>query len=266
MEFGLQQRPGLDERTPLTKARGGKIYPEPLSLEWRIFHNINYLIGGITFAIGSYQYFPGVSDFVLGGWLFTIGSAGFMIADGLEWWKNNRVGCFHYEEFEESYEAQVGPYVEPKSTFAGWYQRAEVGLNFFTSFCGSTLYLIGSILYIPALDTIVLGDKVFIVGSCVIFFAQAWKLYRAGTINEHNPSDRSFQISNYYNDLWAFLVDLTAGLGGAAYFIGSIYFLPAYDVSEDITYLAAWWFQVGGVLFFLSGFFMFFRYFIFGRF
>lgn len=255
------------ESTPLTKKSvENKNYPEKLTLSWRIFHNINYLIGGITFAIGSYQYFPGVADYVLGGWLFTIGSAGFMIADALEWWMNNRVGCFHYENYEESYESQIPSYFEPKDTSKGKWQRAENGINFFLSFSGSTLYLIGSVMFITSLDAIVGGTEVFILGSCVIFIAQGWKLYRAGCNNETDPTNRQFQLSNYAHDKSAFSVDITAGLGGIAYFVGSIYFLPQYNTSDHMAYIAAWWFQVGGVFFFASGIFMFFRYFFFGMF
>jgi hypothetical protein len=265
----------MSERTPFNPQNPNhessshllsKDYPEPLSLQWRLIHNFNYLVGGITFAIGSYQYFPWVANYVAGGWLFTVGSLGFAIADALEWWKNNRVGCFAYSDYEDSYERSVSHMYEPKSTFAGQYQRAENGLNFFLSLTGSTLYLIGSILFIPDLDSIVMGTWVFIYGSAVIFLAQSWKLWRAGCNNEHNHVDKSFHFSNYSGDVLAALVDLTAGLGGFAYLIGSIFFLPEYDVSDHITYIAACWFQLGGISYFLSGFFMFLRYFVFEKF
>lgn len=51
-------------------------YPQPLTLIWRINHTIAYLLGGITFLLGSIQYLPSYSNYVLGGWLFTIGSTG----------------------------------------------------------------------------------------------------------------------------------------------------------------------------------------------
>ena len=51
-------------------------YPQPLSLIWRINHTIPYLIGGTTFLYGSIQYLPEISNYDLGGWLFTIGSTG----------------------------------------------------------------------------------------------------------------------------------------------------------------------------------------------
>lgn len=57
----------------------GRTYPEPLSLIWRINHTIAYLIGGITFFFGSIQYLPWINNYVLGGWLFTIGSTGIVI-------------------------------------------------------------------------------------------------------------------------------------------------------------------------------------------
>lgn len=236
-------------------------FPSPLSFSWRVTHWIGYIIGGTTFAIGSAMYFPTVNDYVSGGWLFTIGSAGFAFADLYEWWMNNRVGCFKYEPYRLNYEKEVGAYFEHPNTYLGRYQRAENGINFFFSFTGSTLYLIGSILFIPATDSIVLGTYVFIIGSLVIFLSQTWKVYRAGCMNVSTPSNKAFLIENLSHDIPAFLVDSTAGLGGLGYFIGSILFLPQYDINDDVTWAAAFWFEVGGVLFFLSGACMFYRYF-----
>ncbi len=55
------------------------------SLIWRLWHGTNYLLGGIFFIIGSIVYFPGISDainvYVVAGWLFTVGSGNFLIAD-----------------------------------------------------------------------------------------------------------------------------------------------------------------------------------------
>jgi len=236
-------------------------YPTPLSLNWRIAHWIGYIIGGSTFAIGSAMYFPAIADYVSGGWLFTIGSAGFAFADLYEWWMNNRVGCFNYERYNVHYEKAVRPYFDSPDTVKGQYQRAENGMNFFFSFIGSTLYLIGSILFIPATNSIVMGTYVFIFGSLVIFLSQSWKVYRAGCFNEDTPSNRNFQLTNLSHDVPAFLVDSTAGLGGLAYCVGSILFLPQYDVNDTVTWAAALWFELGGILFFLSGVAMFYRYF-----
>jgi hypothetical protein len=243
------------ENTPLIRSSNKK-YPASLSLTWRLSHWVNYIIGGVTFAYGSYQYFPGVSNYELGGWLFTIGSTGFAIADSLEWWTNNRVGCFHYEIFEESYESIATSNFAPKGTLIGTLQRAENGVNFFFSLFGSTLYLIGSIMFIPELDEIVSGTIVFIVGSLFIFFSQSWKLWRVIRVE-----GLSFNLSNLLEDLPGTFVDLFAGLGGFAYFVGSVIFLPQYDTSDSETYIAALWFQLGGLLFLLSGIALAVRYF-----
>jgi len=232
-------------------------YLEPLSLQWRINHSLTYLIGGFTFVAGSCCYLPGMQNYVYGAWLFTIGSAAFFYADINEWWKNNRVGCLFDDEYRSMFESQVGCYMAPQESILGIFQRAENGLNFAFSAFGSFLYLIGSILFIPSLQSVVLGTEVFIVGSIIIFLSQTWKLYRAGCTDEMNINNKVFICENLMNDTPALGVDLNAGLGGFAYFIGSILFLPSIGESEQ----AAHWFVFGGLLFALSGIFLVFRYF-----
>jgi hypothetical protein len=238
-------------------------YPEPLTFDWRLKHSIAYCIGGFTFAVGSAQYFPSISNFVLGGWLFTIGSAAFLFADIFEWWKNNRVGCFMYDEYEYDFEQQNGYRFESKNTFQGKLQRAVNGLNFFYSAIGSFLYLVGSILFIPSLNSIPQGTEVFIYGSFIIFTSQSWKIYRAGCNHEGMPLHNEFSLYNaIFADFPAFGVDFGAGAGGLCYFIGSIYFLPQYDLTDADTTRAAIWFQCGGIFFAMSGLFMLYRYFV----
>lgn len=236
-----------------------EIYPKPLSLLWRICHSFAYMVGGSTFLLGSLQYFPIINNLVFGGWLFTIGSTGFLIADALEWWTNNRVGCFAYDTYEESFEEVMEERFDDKRTWAGKYQRVENGLNFFASMIGSLLYLIGSIMFIPALNEIVLGSWIFIWGSSFIFLSQAWKVYRAACFNKE-PKDKTFRVANWKHDLPGFFVDLFAGLGGGAYFVGSFTFLPQYDLNDHDTNVAASWFTAGGTCFFLSAVNMWYRY------
>lgn len=156
--------------------------------------------------------------------LFTIGSVGFLYADLNEWWKNNRVGCAFDSEFRDDYESQLGHYFDPPSSFCGQLQRAENGLNFMFSTFGSLLYLIGSIMFIPDFNLMVLGTIIFIPGSAVIFLSQMLKLYRAGCVqpspNHNKFADRSFSFHNLLQDVPGVGVDLAAGLGGFAYMIG----------------------------------------------
>jgi hypothetical protein len=199
-------------------------------------------------VLGSIQYFPAVSNFELGGWLFTIGSAGFLIADLLEWWYF-RVGCMFDSE-----------YFHPNRHIP-FFSRAEVGLNFFFSAIGSALYLIGSIDFIPSFNAIVEGSWIFIFGSSVIFLSQLWKVIRTLKTDPTDVSDLTMKLSNACVDLPAFGVDVFAGLGGLAYCIGSTMFLPHFDTNGAAEYHAAVVFVTGGTFFLLSGIFLAYRYF-----
>jgi hypothetical protein len=188
-----------------------------------------------------------------------------LYADLNEWWKNNRVGCAFDEDCRDDFELHVGRYFDPPSSICGRFQRAENGLNFAFSAFGSLLYLIGSIMFIPSVDAMVMGTIVFIPGSLVIFTSQMWKLYRAGcslpTPTGNKYDERRFELRNLAGDLPGAGVDLTAGLGGLAYCIGSYLFLPSMAVTDEQITRAALWFITGGAMFTLSGMFIVYRYF-----
>ena len=52
---------------------------------WRVWHSSNYLIGGISYFIGSALLFSIFSNSPIAaeisGWIYTIGSLNFLIAD-----------------------------------------------------------------------------------------------------------------------------------------------------------------------------------------
>ncbi len=194
--------------------------------------------------------------------MFTIGSAGFLYADLNEWWMNNRVGCLFDANERADFEVAEGFRFGPAETFTGQLRRAENGLNFAFSAFGSFLYLIGSVLFIPRVNAIVQGTYVFIFGSMVIFLSQAMKVLKQGLRPSHlfYSHGRSFSLRHYAEDLPAVGVDACAGLGGLAYLIGSLYFLPQYDTSDAVTVRAAALFTIGGALFTLSGLFLLYRY------
>ena len=110
---------------------------------------------------------------------------------------NNRVGCILDDEYADDFEDKVGKYYGSKETLWGSYLRKENGCNFAFSAFGSLLYLIGSIMFIPATNLLTLGTIIFIVGSSVIFLSQSWKVYRQGLDIE----TREFMFSNYEADL-----------------------------------------------------------------
>lgn len=208
------------------------------------------------------MYFPSISNYEAGGWLFTIGSLAFAIADLTEWWTNNRVGCFMYEAYEADYENQVGHLFDHPATSSGRQQRAANGLNFFCSLTGSFLYLVGSAMFIPSIGAYVAGGELFVVASIIIVAAQAWKLCRAGhDFTNRTTLARGFQMDNWKHDIPGLLVDACAGIGAFGYIVGSILFFPQYNTDANTGFRAAAWFQFGGTFFALSGVFMFYRYF-----
>jgi hypothetical protein len=215
------------------------------SLGWKLWHSINYMIGGITFFFGSYCYFSYINatysnSFVVGGWLYTIGSLCFLIADLTEW-NHFKFGCFTETE-----------YTGEKSLF-NTLLRAEIGINFFCSAIGSLMYLLGSIFFIPSLDMLPAGECLFIYGSLVIFFSQLWKCLRTCFMG-------GFKLINVTDDFSGLLVDLCAGLGGLCYYFGTVLFKNM--ITEYDQNIASHWFVTGGTFFTLSGLAMQYRYYL----
>jgi hypothetical protein len=225
------------------------------SLGWRIWHGTNYMIGGLTFLLGSIAYFPSIDSAVngdvLGGYLFTIGSFCFLLADITEW-NVYRFGCVGDTNSKAA--AIMSHSLNAK------YRRAEVGLNFFFSVIGSTLYLLGSICFIPATKKLHLGELFFIYGSLIIYLSQTWKCTRS--MFQHDPPMLSlFQriMANLLLDLPGFFVDFFAGLGGLMYMIGTIVFQKI-EKRKELYNISIILFTCGGSFFFLSGVSMKYRY------
>lgn len=198
------------------------------SKTWRVWHGINYQIGGITFLLGSIALLPAlvgkIDGALISAWFYTVGSAAFLLADITEW--------LHYTK----------PFF-PQYT-----------LNFLFSVIGSTFYLVGSICYIPSLDAAKAGALYFIIGSSVIVFAQTWKIIRSLFFND-KPYWR-----NFFDDESGFYVDLYAGLGALMYLVGTVVLNKS---ASDPDYLlpGVLIYCLGGFFFTLSGIYMQKRYF-----
>lgn len=226
-------------------------FPEPISNNWRILHGVLYIFGAILFSVGSFQYFPDESHQTAGAVLFIVGSILFVWGDGMEWWTNNRVGCCLYSSFQYVYEKKLDRrYYLPKNSCIGKYQRAANGLNYFLSVVGALAYLLGSIFFVPMLGTTLEATYLFIVGSAIVCISQIWKIWRLGCCSDENPTNCSFSLFNI--SVSSLLIKASTGVGGLCYLIGSVYFLPNYDVSDNITYIAALWFTVGSAFYVIS--------------
>ncbi|CAF2688071.1 unnamed protein product [Rotaria sp. Silwood2] len=231
-------------------------------LVWRIFHGTHFLLGGLCFIAGSCMYFTTVYEprpgaLVAGGWLFTIGSLFFLLADLQEWshyLKGYWFCCLHRKEYEDS---NAGMFRHSRSSLLGLWERSEVGINVFVSVCGSIFYLIGSIFFIPALsDYLITGDWLFIVGSILIFLSQGWKVYRMSRTNPDDQTDHSFRFVNLSRDIPAFFADAFTGFGGFFYCVGTILFLPRFNGNDSDENRASILFVLGGCSFTIGGFFL----------
>jgi len=253
------------ETLNLVIAPDGNILDRPQTLRWRIFHGTHYMLGGLCFILGSCMYFDQITKdhpmaLHAGGWLFTIGSFFFLLADLQEWWYY-RIGCCFDKQYRDAFEATDGDLFKySRFTMLGRLERAEVGINFFMSACGSALYLAGSILFIPAFEKyVVVGEWLFIIGSAVIYSSQAWKVYRSACTNATDRHDHRFRVANVLNDKPALGVDGFAGIGGVFYFFGTIFFLPRFNVGAFGANRSATLFVFGGTCFTLSGLFLQYR-------
>lgn len=237
-------------------------FPFRQPLCWRLNHAIAFMTGGIAYLFGSYQYFPSINDLSAGAWLFVIGSIALLYADTFDWWMNNRYGCFYtIEKYRDSFEFSMKDRFSDSDTLLGKLQRIERGCNFFMSMIGSFLYLIGSILFIPSLDSLILGTYIFAYASAFIVFSETWKIYRSGCIDHECTKNNSFRLSNLAIDWPGFFVSVFTWLGGFGYFCGSIYYLPRYDLTTEQTIFAATWYTVAGASYVLAACFITFRYF-----
>ena len=164
------------------------------SLRWKLWHSINYLIGGISFFIGSVTIFPHLNRYfpaaIISAWLYTIGSFTFLLADITEW--------LHYVYWNCIYL---------------WYT-----FNFLLSVIGSAFYLVGSACFLPQIKQNDLGIDLFIFGSSFVIVAQTLKLLKGFSSSKQNFRE------TFKEDPSGIFVDFFAGIGGMGYWIGSFFF------------------------------------------
>ncbi|CAF1190603.1 unnamed protein product [Adineta ricciae] len=222
----------------------------PHSIIWRILHGTSFLFGGLLFICGSCMYFTDVianNDRALeaGGWLYTVGSACFLLADIQDWLYYHIGFLFSSSKVNDS---------QSKPMFRNRLRRVAINVNYFTSNVGSALYLVGSVFFLPKFaDSILVGDGLFIAGSAVIYLSEGWKIVRLARTSAENANDTSFRFQNIKTNIQAIFISFFAGLGGFFYFVGTILFLPQYTTTDFGENRAAGLFLCGGIFFTLAG-------------
>lgn len=208
---------------------------DDVSLSFRLSQGVPNLIGGILFFFGSLCYIPRFNWITLGGVLFTIGALGYVWSDFLEWWTNHQASQMRDDSDTLREVAAVEGEVD--TSFKDAFRRSEQDINFFLSLFGSLLYLIGSVLFIHEKQTGLYATLMFIIGSIMIVASQLWKLLRHANYAGYTP------VLN---------IEVTTGLGGLSYLVGSIMFLPSIDTTIAATQRAAVVFVIGGTFFLYS--------------
>eukprot|EP00339_Tiarina_fusa_P014672 CAMPEP_0117005958 /NCGR_PEP_ID=MMETSP0472-20121206/6359_1 /TAXON_ID=693140 ORGANISM="Tiarina fusus, Strain LIS" /NCGR_SAMPLE_ID=MMETSP0472 /ASSEMBLY_ACC=CAM_ASM_000603 /LENGTH=219 /DNA_ID=CAMNT_0004707289 /DNA_START=1527 /DNA_END=2183 /DNA_ORIENTATION=+ len=163
---------------------------------WKMIHAVSFMVGGITFILGTLCLFPEDYNWTLGfqlsASLYVIGSVGFLTVDVLEFFT----------------------FTSPKL----------LRLNISFSATGSFFYVLGSIGFIPKLDVAMsLGVWGFILGSFCIGSSQIWKVIRIS--KESNEPSHSFSVRSLFQDkntFTAMMVEAGAGAGAWCFFVGTI--------------------------------------------
>jgi hypothetical protein len=105
----------------------------------------------------------------------------------------------------------------------------------FLSLSGTFVYFVGCVLFIPDLHHVMTGTWLFIIGS--VFFVLS----------------SSVHIIRGCSTALTYAVESFIGLGAAFYCVGSIQYLPRFDISALAENLSATWFIVGSIFWVLAG-------------
>lgn len=208
--------------------------PIYLTFWWRFVHWFGFFLGGTTFIGGTacYYYPSWSAGGDVAGWLYVLGSCGFLTVDVMEFFT----------------------FVEDR------WLRANIAM----SMIGSAFYVIGSAGFIPAIysETDRIGVLGFILGSAFIGCSQLWKTHRIGS----SGAARRFSIANLFSSTDNFTqcgVEFDAGLGGWFFFIGTLMFNHGpLEGNFYHTILNIW--MAGSVFFTLGSLFLGFRHFVMG--
>lgn len=201
------------------------------------------MIGGTTFIAGTGLLFPICSIplcATLSAVLYTVGSLGFLAVDLLETWAFSNAPCT---------------------------LRLNIGL----SALGSSLYVFGSVCFLPNVIASAPGGETFglagfLAGSAVIALSQLWKVTRvlqgvcSGTaIASNENEDGEVKVSTFADAITSLGVEGSAGLGALLFLLGS-----AFDAANLALAPVLWTWMAGSAAFTSGAVFLFTRHYLLG--
>jgi len=205
--------------------------PGPQQFRWESANALLYLIGGITFIIGSIFFFPQNESWSdVGAWLFVTGSLIYSVVTGHDLLESSRY------------------LLSRKKGVTSWnWLELLAALLYFS---GTILFVVGSFCFLSAVGLIITGAWCFIIGSFLFVIGaciSVMQIIQAGTLI-------TLQLMN--------ATAITFILGSVLFLVASIPYLwqiSDASVREEIFYYAAWEYMVGSFLFFAGGGFNFYR-------
>lgn len=221
--------PHLITHRPRLANPGSSHEGHPSHKAWETFNAFSYKLGGLTFIGGSVFFFPELSAYLaVGDWLFFAGSLLYLLVTGhdllevIKYWRHHDTDTFaDHIEF-----VAAGSYV-----------------------LGSMLFVIGSLCFLPSLDSTVAGAWLFILGSALFFIG--------GLVNVLQVVEAPSLI---YMQLFNFTIALFV-IGSTLFAVASIPYL--WDLTDSIkpriTGFAAAQFLFASVLFFVGGIAIYYR-------
>ena len=218
----------------------GNLLDHPHSVLFRLFHGTCFLCGALLLVAASCMYFSRVianvsNAYEIGAWLYIAASSCLLLSD-LQDWSYYRIGILITEKKNSKR-----------------FRCTTIDINYFLSMAASSMYLIGSIFFLPKYaDLAVIGVALFIAASIAIYLSEGWKIARLACTNAADVNDHRFHFANIRENLQAIFISFIAVLGGVLYFVGSVLFLPRYVTTNWGEDRAAGLLTAGGVFFILA--------------
>ncbi|MFP4254697.1 MAG: YrhK family protein [Halothece sp.] len=199
---------------------------------WEIINSILYIIGGVTFIIGSIFFLPQYEElFDLGAWIFFFGSLIYLVVTAQDWWESTT-------------------YLRSRSFLTRWDWLEFVAANSYL--IGTILFIIGSLLFLSDIDKIIIGSWCFIIGSFLFLLGACINIFEI----IHEASIVKLQLLN--------ITAITYAIGSVLFLVASIpYLWKPFDIHQPWPWLVftyvAWEYIIGSLLFLAGGITNYFR-------
>jgi hypothetical protein len=193
-------------------------------INWELSSAILYIVGGISFIIGSIFFLPKHEPYSdIGAWIFFGGSLVYLTVTG-------------YDLLESYYHL----YLQERTTFWDWLE-----LLIATIYVGGTvLFTVGSLLFLSQIDEIVAGGWCFTIGSLLFLIGAFLNVIQI----VQEPSFAKLQLLN--------VTAISFAIGSTLFLLASLPYLSDRLNLNTHTVLfryVGWEYIVGSILFLIGG-------------